>query len=123
VKDPGMEKSKRVSLTWPPAPAFGDGPAGDDPVRHEEAGLNARDSELLDAYSRAVINVVETVGPARRAGLLAGDVIVTLNGAAVGTIDDIYRILVEWPAGEPITVQALRGKDLKEFGVAPAEAE
>jgi S1-C subfamily serine protease len=66
---------------------------------------------------------MDKAGPARKGGLLAGDIIIALNGAAVGTSDEIYRILADWPVGERMTVQALRGKDLKEFGVAPAEAE
>jgi S1-C subfamily serine protease len=62
-------------------------------------------------------------GPARQAGLRTGDIIVAVDGKGVATVDEIYRILADWPVGHPLTVQALRGKDLLAFEVAPAEAQ
>ncbi len=62
-------------------------------------------------------------GPARKAGLRAGDIIVAVDGRGVATIDEIYRILAGWPVGKPLAVQALRGKDLMSFEVAPSEAQ
>jgi S1-C subfamily serine protease len=68
-----------------------------------------------------IVSMAET-GPARAAGLEKGDILVTVDGKAVGTVDEIYRILAEWPVGTPMAVQALRGRDLKSFEVVPAEA-
>jgi len=62
-------------------------------------------------------------GPARKAGLRAGDIIVAVDGRGVATIDEIYRILAGWPVGKPLAVQALRGKDLMSFEIAPSEAQ
>jgi len=61
-------------------------------------------------------------GPALKAGLRTGDILVAMNGESVASIDDIYRILAEWPVGRELKVTALRGKDLNDFPVRPVEA-
>jgi S1-C subfamily serine protease len=77
---------------------------------------------LAKSQGVEIVSMAEA-GPASRAGLLTGDIIVSLDGKAVASADEIYRILAEWPVGEPMTVEALRGKELKSFKVAPVEAE
>jgi hypothetical protein len=47
---------------------------------------------------------------------------VAMGGAAVGSVDEIFRVLADWPVGKPVTVGFLRGKDLKEIAVTPREA-
>jgi S1-C subfamily serine protease len=61
-------------------------------------------------------------GPARLAGIVRGDLIVALNGRPVGSLDDIYHVLSEWPVGEPVRVSLIRIKKLIELEVTPAEA-
>ena len=56
-----MGKPIKVPVSWYEAPAGGENPvpfSGPD-----ETNSDLQDSELLDAYSRAVIGVVGTVGP------------------------------------------------------------
>ena len=65
---------------------------------------------------------MDDAGPAKKAGLRVGDIILNLDKESVSSIDDIYRILGEWPVGEAMKVSALRGKNLKEFSVTPIEA-
>jgi S1-C subfamily serine protease len=60
--------------------------------------------------------------PAAEAGLRRGDIVVAMGGAAVGSVDEIFRVLADWPVGKPVTVGFLRGKDLKEIAVTPREA-
>jgi S1-C subfamily serine protease len=61
-------------------------------------------------------------GPAARSGLRRGDRVVTMGGSPVSSVDDIFRILTDWPVGKPLAVGFLRGKDMKEIEVIPLEA-
>lgn len=84
------------------------------------------DRRFVRFYQLAGDRAVEVVsmddaGPAKRAGLKVGDIVVNMDGKSVSSIDDISRILGEWPVGEALKVSALRGKDLKEFSIAPVE--
>ena len=44
-----------------------------------------------------------------------------VNGRPVGTVDDVHRMLVAWPIGEPLTVTVLRGAARVDLAVTPAE--
>jgi len=68
------------------------------------------------------IVTVEAGGPSARAGLRRGDIVVAMGGAAVASVDDIFRILTDWQVGTPITVSFLRGKEMKQLEVQPLEA-
>jgi S1-C subfamily serine protease len=61
-------------------------------------------------------------GPAAAAGLRRGDIVVAMGGTAVASVDEIFRVLSDWPVGKPLAVSFLRGKDLMETAVAPREA-
>jgi S1-C subfamily serine protease len=65
---------------------------------------------------------VEPGGPAARAGLRAGDIIVSIGGADVTTPDDLFRFLSGWPVGRPVRVAILRLAERLEFEVEPGEA-
>ncbi len=61
-------------------------------------------------------------GPARNAGLRVGDIVVAVNNQGMGSVDDIYRFLAEWPIGRPLNVIVLRGKERIKIKVSPTEA-
>lgn len=65
----------------------------------------------------------EIGGPARKAGMRIGDIIVAMNGRAVASVDDIFRILAEWPVGESLDITFLRGRTKSSVAVIPTEAE
>jgi predicted metalloprotease with PDZ domain len=66
-----------------------------------------------------LVTEVETDGPAAKAGLRAGDVIVKFNGKAVTDAGDLRRTLGETPSGTEVTVTVQReGKPL-EMRVSP----
>jgi S1-C subfamily serine protease len=67
------------------------------------------------------IVTVEPQGPASRAGLREGDLLVAVNGRPVVTIDDVHRMLVAWPIGEPLAVTVVRGVARLDLAVTPAE--
>jgi S1-C subfamily serine protease len=61
-------------------------------------------------------------GPADVAGLRRGDIVVTVNGQPVASVDGIFRILAEWPVGKAIAVSYLRGKNLEHRDITPTES-
>jgi S1-C subfamily serine protease len=68
-----------------------------------------------------VVSVAEN-GPAERGGLRAHDLIVTLAGQGVATLDDLQRILGRSTPGEPLAVTVLRnGGHRHDLVVAPTE--
>jgi S1-C subfamily serine protease len=85
------------------------------------------DRRFVRFYKLAKDQAVEIVGlagdgPAAAAGLRRGDIVVTMGGQAVSSVDEIFRVLANWPVGQPLDIGFLRGKDLKEVVVAPHEA-
>jgi S1-C subfamily serine protease len=64
---------------------------------------------------------LEPDGPAARAGLEPGDVLVSLDGRPVGGVDDLVRLLTEEQVGRPTEATILRGVDLKRLSVVPVE--
>jgi S1-C subfamily serine protease len=64
---------------------------------------------------------LEPDGPAARAGLEPGDILVSLDGRPVGGVDDLVRLLTEEQVGRPTEAAVLRGVDLKRLSVVPVE--
>ena len=58
----------------------------------------------------ALVAGVSPGGPAARAGFTQGDVILSVNGQAVGRMRDLPLIVAETPIGEPANVVVWRGK-------------
>jgi len=52
---------------------------------------------------------VEPVGPADAAGVLLGDVVLELDGATFGDLDDIHQVLDRKAAGAEVQATLLRG--------------
>jgi len=66
-----------------------------------------------------LVTEVETDGPAAKAGLKAGDVIVKLNGKAVDDVSDVRRTLGETPSGTDVTVTVQRDGHPLDVKVSP----
>jgi S1-C subfamily serine protease len=66
---------------------------------------------------------VEPGEPAARAGLLAGDWIVTLDGQPAATVDELHRRLAAGAIGVTITVGVIRDRRKIEVSVTPTEAK
>jgi S1-C subfamily serine protease len=73
------------------------------------AGSGVRVSELLPG------------GPAERAGVRAGDVLLALDAVPLLGVDDLVRALTEGRIGREATLRLLRGREVRSLAVRPAE--
>jgi S1-C subfamily serine protease len=82
----------------------------------------ARKHALADRSCVEVLSV-EGGGPAARAGLREGDLILSLDGTAVPGIDDIHRALDGASVGRRMKLSLVRAGRLIELDVVPAELD
>jgi S1-C subfamily serine protease len=75
----------------------------------------------LQQASGAMISEIAPDGPARRADLHAGDVVVSFDGAMVTGVDDLHRALTQERAGFPVPLRVLRRAELVTVTVTPLE--
>ena len=66
---------------------------------------------------------VETGAPAAMAGMQVGDLVVAINGAHVQSVDDLHSFLSDWPIGQPVEIDIVRGRSRQVLIVVPKEAE
>jgi S1-C subfamily serine protease len=75
----------------------------------------------LPFNSGVVIAAVESGSPAAEAHLEPGDVILSLNGAPVGGVDDLVRLLNGDCIGQTMEVVVLRRGEMRPVAVTPVE--
>ena len=76
----------------------------------------------LSATGGVLVQSVESGGPADRAGLQVGDIVVAFDGEPVGGIDDLHRILLEERIGRRMEVAVLRHGRKRMLEVTPGES-
>lgn len=86
------------------------------------------DRRLIRFYKLSKESGVEIVstdpgGPARKSDLRVADIVVAINREGMGSVDDIYRFLGEWPIGRQLTVSIIRGREKVDVRVVPEEAK
>jgi len=64
---------------------------------------------------------IEKDSPAKKTGLLEGDILIHVNRQAVSGIDDLHRLLTEESIGRPVALTVLRGTDKFEAVIVPGE--
>ncbi|MFL6650153.1 MAG: S1C family serine protease [Sulfurifustaceae bacterium] len=86
--------------------------------------LDRRLVRALDLPAEQAVEVakVDANSPASRAGMNVGDIILAMGDAPVRHVDDLHRLLSEWPLGETARLRVLRGKELLTIAVHPVEA-
>jgi S1-C subfamily serine protease len=68
-----------------------------------------------------VIVGVEPGGPAEQGGLYLGDVIVSIGGTPVASVEELQDSLAGDLVGSPVAVKVLRGGAAKEINVTVGE--
>ncbi|MGE4542790.1 MAG: S1C family serine protease [Pedobacter sp.] len=100
-------------------------------VRRAHLGLVGQPRPLPRALARRLhlkeaaaveVAALDPHGPAARAGLCKGDLIIFLGGQPISSIDDIHHLLAEWTIGEPLPVVILRGDEQRDFQLVPMDA-
>jgi S1-C subfamily serine protease len=99
-------------------------------VRRGVLGIAGRerpvDRRLVRALGLATERAVEVIsleagGPAARAGVRVGDLVVALRGQAVRHVDDMHRLLGEVALGEEVEMMVVRGVRVVSIRVVPVE--
>jgi len=100
-------------------------------LRRAWLGLQAQTAPIHPRIARhlglkqtdgVLVLAVEPGSPAARAGLVAGDLIVSFKGAAVSGMDDLQRLLVGSEIGVKSDVKVIRRQFLTAIEIVPAEA-
>jgi S1-C subfamily serine protease len=75
----------------------------------------------LPTASGVLVAHLDAEGPGARAGLRAGDIIVSLAGVDTPRIESLHRLLTADRIGETAPLRVLRGVELLTLLVTPAE--
>jgi S1-C subfamily serine protease len=76
----------------------------------------------LTAAGGVLVVSLEPGGPADRAGLKEGDIIVAYGGRSVASIDELHRLLTEEQVGLKVQLTVLRGGEKRLMEVVPEES-
>ncbi len=79
-------------------------------------------AQQLGSESGVLVISVEKQSPAERAGLVQGDGVVALDGAAVRSVDDLHKLLTEARIGSSCALTLLRGSQKISLPVVAGEA-
>jgi S1-C subfamily serine protease len=75
----------------------------------------------LDQASGVLVQSTGPASPARRAGILSGDIIVGADGVSVRDVDDLHRLMTDERVGRSLPLVVLRQGQKVEFAVMPEE--
>jgi S1-C subfamily serine protease len=99
-------------------------------IKRPYLGIGTQEVALPDAVkakagqeSGLLVISIESQSPADRAGIMQGDTLIGLAGAAVATLNDLYAKLRTLKVGAVETVKVIRGGESKELRVTVGEAE
>jgi S1-C subfamily serine protease len=84
-------------------------------------GVGLQPVELPDHHKGLIVLSLEPDGPAAKAGVLIGDVIISLGGTAVNDTDDIQSVLERHAVGQTIAAGLVRGGAAVTIGVVIGE--
>jgi S1-C subfamily serine protease len=100
-------------------------------VHRSRLGLSAQTVPIMTRVRRfhgltqptgVLVSDLAPNGPATRAGLEMGDVVVGLDDEPIAGVDDLHRILTAERAGRPASIRLLRRMELRTLTVVPAAA-
>lgn len=76
----------------------------------------------LSVESGVLVVSIEPDSPARRAGLIKGDLIIGYDGRPIGGIDDLHKVLTEKQVGVAAPLTVLRGADILSLDIVAEES-
>jgi len=77
----------------------------------------------LPADTGVLVLTVEADSPAHRASVREGDLLVSFNGQAIASIDDLQRQLIDERVGQDCTMTLVRGTEKLDVAIFPAESK
>jgi S1-C subfamily serine protease len=77
----------------------------------------------IDQEQGLMIFEVEIDSPAKKAGLVVGDILITFGKSPIARHNDLYRLLTKDIIGKPIEIEILRAERLVKLSVTPTEDE
>src|SRR5262245_60275520 len=98
-------------------------------VRRGYLGVGAQTAPLplrlarqlgLTQDSAAFVTSLDSDGPAARAGVREGDLILELGGHAITGVDDLHRLLSDETQGRSLELRVLRHTQLERLTVTPS---
>ncbi len=90
-------------------------------VQIQEVSKETADAFGLSKAGGALVNSVEKGGPAEKAGIESGDIIIKADGRTVNTSSELPRIITQVKPGSKITLQVWRKGATKDVVVTVAE--
>ena len=75
-----------------------------------------------ESNSAPEVVAVEPAGPADRAGVHSGDIILEVNNENTSTVDDLHRLLAKHPPGKLLTLTLFRKDRVLNVSIVPKEA-
>lgn len=84
-------------------------------------GVGLQPVELPDHHKGLIVLTLEPEGPAAKAGVLIGDILVTLAGTGVEDTDDIQAVLEKHAVGQSVEAGFLRGGSSRNISIAIGE--
>src|SRR5215469_16391389 len=90
------------------------------PVRLPDA---LRQSLQRSERAAAIVLEVEPEGPAHKAGIVIGDIFVTLGGRPVSRLEDVHSQLPSGAIGKPLTLQFVRGGAVQQANLIVGERQ
>jgi serine protease Do len=90
-------------------------------VQIQEVNKETADAFGLSKAGGALVNSVEKGGPAEKAGVESGDIILKADGKSVASSSELPRIITQVKPGSKITLQVWRKGATKDLTVTVAE--
>lgn len=82
---------------------------------------NLREKNQIDNENGVIVLSVQPQGPAEKAGLVLGDILLSINGKSVQDVDDIQQALSGVAIGATLAVTLLRGGEGTERSIVVEE--
>ena len=84
-------------------------------------GVGLQPVELPDHQKGLIVLSLESAGPAAKAGVLIGDILMALGGRATADVEDVQTALEGQPVGQSVEASVQRGGSAQKIGIVIGE--